>query len=238
MPGAPKQPERQSVSAGEVRAFLLANPAFLADNSDLLGHLVPPEFRRGENVLDLQNFMLTQMRGELAHVQLYQAALVNASRGNMASQRQVHEAVLCLVAAHDLAGLIGALGGEMLDLLQLDGLVLALEAASAPAALCSLEGVRLLPAGAVDGRLGRNHDVALGDSPPGGDDIFGPAASLVRSQALVRLTLAPPGRPEANGLLALGSRNEDHFHDGQGTDLLRFLGAVLERRLMQCLSPE
>jgi uncharacterized protein YigA (DUF484 family) len=55
--------------------------------------------------------------------------------------------------------------------------------------------------------------------------IFGAAAGLVASQALIRLEISPATPP---ALLALGARQPDQFHQGQGTELLTFLAGVLE----------
>ena len=55
--------------------------------------------------------------------------------------------------------------------------------------------------------------------------LFGSAAPLVKSQALLRLQLK---RDAPCGLLALGSREATRFHSGQGTELLAFLGRGLE----------
>jgi uncharacterized protein YigA (DUF484 family) len=56
--------------------------------------------------------------------------------------------------------------------------------------------------------------------------VFGSAASLVRSAALLRLR---PGRSVPAGLIALGARSPDFFHPRQGTELITFLARVAER---------
>ena len=59
----------------------------------------------------------------------------------------------------------------------------------------------------------------------GPDAAPGAAAGLVRSDALIRLDIAEAAPPT---LIAFGSRQPDHFHPGQGTELLNFLARVLE----------
>ena len=56
--------------------------------------------------------------------------------------------------------------------------------------------------------------------------IFGSAASLIASQAIVRLDISPDAPP---ALLAFGSRDRSRFHSGQATELLQFLARVLEK---------
>ena len=55
---------------------------------------------------------------------------------------------------------------------------------------------------------------------------FGSATGLVR----MRPDGAFPG-----SLIALGSRLEDAFDPGQGTELIAFLAPVMERRIHRCL---
>ncbi|MDP6342143.1 MAG: DUF484 family protein, partial [Alphaproteobacteria bacterium] len=87
-------------------------------------------------------------------------------------------------------------------------------------------------AGAVDALMGEGTAVHLDGDSAGDRRVFGPAAGLVRSQALVRLS-ASPGAPP--GLLALGSRDGARFQPGQGTELLGFLARLLERLLQAWL---
>ena len=64
------------------------------------------------------------------------------------------------------------------------------------------------------------------DNPEAASWLYGPAASLVRSDALARLDFGPTA-PAA--MLALGSREPDKFQPHQGTELLQFLAGVLGR---------
>jgi uncharacterized protein YigA (DUF484 family) len=69
-------------------------------------------------------------------------------------------------------------------------------------------------------------DVLLSADVGQGDPIlFGPAAGLVRSQALLRLNI---GKLAPQGLLAVGSRRDDYFHPHQGTELLSFLARTID----------
>ena len=64
----------------------------------------------------------------------------------------------------------------------------------------------------------------IGDAP-GDGAVFPGTSGLVRSAALVRLRIAASTPP---ALIALGSRDPHHFEEGQGTELLAFLGQVVE----------
>ena len=62
------------------------------------------------------------------------------------------------------------------------------------------------------------------------EEIFGPAKSLVKAEALVRIPATDHNPP---GILSFGSRDADMFYPGQGTELLRFLGKSFHKCLIQ-----
>ena len=67
-----------------------------------------------------------------------------------------------------------------------------------------------------------------------GHPLFGPAADLIRAEALVRLE---PASPLTAGLLALGQRRPQGFETRHGSELLVFLGRVVSRMMAQWLTP-
>jgi uncharacterized protein YigA (DUF484 family) len=77
----------------------------------------------------------------------------------------------------------------------------------------------------VDELIGPGRDIVLTRNRPGERAVFGGATGLVRSSALMRLRFGSQGPV---GVLALGSRRDEMFHPGQGTELLCFLARVLE----------
>jgi len=77
----------------------------------------------------------------------------------------------------------------------------------------------------VNGVLGPGRDALLRDDVEGDAAIFGSAAGLVRSDALLRLSIGPQ---TPLGLLAFGTRHPGYFNPGQGTELLAFLARIFE----------
>ncbi len=92
-------------------------------------------------------------------------------------------------------------------------------------------GVRALRPGTVKALL-KDRPLLLESNIAGFDEIYGGGATLVKSQVLMRITVTPSAPPV---LLAFGSRNPTHFEPGQGTELLSFLGHVIERRFRDWL---
>ena len=64
------------------------------------------------------------------------------------------------------------------------------------------------------------------------EPIFGGGATLVRSQALLRVDISMDTPP---AILAFGSRNPHLFEDGQATDQVAFLARVVERAFRRWL---
>ena len=84
----------------------------------------------------------------------------------------------------------------------------------------------------VDDLLGPDRDVLLCTDVKGDPALFGGAAGLVRSQALLRLSF---GRSGPAGLMCIGTRRAGTFHPGLGTELLSFLARAVEITIAQWL---
>lgn len=221
-----------SLSQEEVRRYLEEHPSFLVENEDLLRSLTPPRLHGGNQVVDFQRYMLERLQMDLARFDDYRMAVIAATRSNLVSQQQVHMAVLTAFDALSLEHLIHVITHDWVDILDLDAVMLCTEQGP----LAGLPGIQVLTPGEITQIMGDEGAFLLRDNiPEASRDLFGPAAELVRAEALVRLA---PGETRGEGMLAMGSRNPDHFAPGQGTELLRFLGAMTERLLDLWLTAE
>jgi uncharacterized protein YigA (DUF484 family) len=222
------------LSDEEVIAFLEANPDFLQRNPKLVRRLAPPsrfeEQEEGAEVVDMQGFMVSRLQADLAKVRDSQDELIQSARSNLSSQNQIHEAVLAVLEARDLEEFVHIVTRDLPMVLDVDALTLCAEASGGFEP--KQGGLFVLPKGGVDDVLGEERKVLLRENSEGNEKIFGPAAALVRSDALVRLTLSGTAPP---ALVALGSREAGRFHPGQGTELLSFLATVLEKCLARWL---
>ncbi len=213
-------------SAAQVAGFLHRNPDFLAENPELLEVLTPPGRARGDGVLDLQCYMVDRLRDEVAEMTAARDSLVQAGRSNMSAQTRVHQAVLALLAAKSFESLIETVTTDLAIVLDLDAVVLGVERTVRDLPPVRLGGLCQLEPDTVDSVIGRGRALLLRGDIEGDPGIFGAAAGLVASEALIRLNISP-ATPVA--MLALGSRRADHFHPGQGTELLTFLAGTLEQ---------
>lgn len=227
-PAAARKPASvltQPVSADQVAAYLRRHPDFLVENAELLDVLTPPVRNRGEGVVDLQRFMVERLRRELAEATELRDSLVATGRSNLSIQSRVHEAILALLRAGSFEEFVETITTDLAVILDLDVVTIGVERAADGAAWKPVAGVYCLKAGSIDNLLGRNANLLLREDVTGDPAIFDGAAGLVRSDALIRLTIGESTPP---ALLALGSRQPGTFHAGQGTELLSFLSHVLE----------
>jgi uncharacterized protein YigA (DUF484 family) len=219
-----------TIAAADVTAYLRRHPDFLAEHPELLAILTPPSHRRGDNIVDMQHFMVERLKGDVHRLKSQQRALIATSRSNLSSQQRIHAAVLALLAATSFEQLIQTVTTDLAVLIDIDVVTLCIESSNG-FARAPLPGLQLLEPGDVDALLGPTRDALLEDDVAGDAAIFGSGAGLVHSEALLRLTVAkaPPG------LLALGARRPGKFKPGQGTELLCFLAQTLGVTIAQWL---
>jgi uncharacterized protein YigA (DUF484 family) len=222
------------IGGRDVIAYLRRRPDFLERHPEALRLLRAPSRELGEDVFDFQHFHVERLRQELARVNLEHRTLIAASRGTLASQGRVHKAVLAILAAGNFEQLLQTITTDLGVLLDVDIVTVGVESTAAPAGRLSLHGIHLLKTGAIDALLGPERTLLLRADQPGETVLFGGAAGLVRSQALLRLGF---GRGAPLGLLCIGTRQPGRFHPGLGTELLTFLARVISITISQWLTP-
>lgn len=222
------------IGGRDVLAYLRRHPDFLTRHPEALGLLRGPVREFGEGVGDFQHFQIERLRHELARVTLEHRALLAASRGNLASQGRTHKAALAILSASSFEQLLQVVTTDLAVLLDVDVVTIGVENATAPPGRLGLHGIHLLSTGSIDALLGTERNVLLQADTQGDPVLFGGAAGLVRSQALLRLGF---GRGSPAGLLCIGTRQKGRFHPGSGTELLMFLARVIGITISQWLHP-
>ncbi len=214
----------------QVVAYLRTHPDFFSCCPDLLQDLSPPARWTGDKVVDLQHYMVSVLRDELAGLRDCAQSVIETSRVNLATQLRTHAAVLALIAAKDLKHILRIVASDIPIFLDVDVATVGVEAIEAFNG--SAHELRPLEWGAVDRLLGFDQDIALFREFSDDGTLFDTHADRVKSAAFARLELGTSG---GEGVLALGARHEDTFSPGQGTELLRFLaqacGLCLNRML-------
>jgi uncharacterized protein len=237
-PAAPaelvREVARQNLEARDVLAYLRRHPEFLDEHPEAVRLLRPPGREIGEGVVDFQHFLYERQRREISRINLEYRNLIAVSRGNLASQTRVHKAALAVLAAPSFGQLLQIVTTDLAVLLDVDVVTIAVENVAGIAPRLNTHGVHLLEAGAVEEWLGPDKAVVYEANIAGDPVLFGGAAGLVCSQALIRLRF---GRETPTGLLCIGTRKPGRFHAGLGTELLGFLGRIVGLAIGLWLNP-
>jgi len=197
----------------QVAAYLRAHPDFLAARPELYRVLTPPHRVHGEILADHMTAMVRIERAHNAVLTERSGDVLQAGRAAAAACDRIHDAVLALIAAADVAECVT---NELPHLLGVDA-----------AALCCetfRPRWRSLPPGAV-ATLMRGRQVIARDRPADAVVLHAEAALLAERDLLVRLPTQTPA------LLALVSRDPAYLPGLQATAAFTFLGRVLARLL-------
>jgi uncharacterized protein YigA (DUF484 family) len=230
--GVPAPGRPSAARAEDVVAYLREHPDFLERHPEALPLLGAPIRGSGDGVLDFQHFMLERLRHDLNRLQGEHKGLIALSRGNLASQCRVHKAALSMLKAISFEHLLQIVTTDLAVLIDVDIVTLGVESTAARTTRLPVHGIHLLRAGMVDQLLGPDRDVLLCTDIKGDPALFGGAAGLVLSQALLRLSF---GRSGPSGLMCIGTRRAGTFHPGLGTELLSFLARAVEITIAQWL---
>ena len=226
-------PKEDDLTDERVAAYLQDNPDFLSRNPDVLRMMAPPDRDFGDGVSDIQTAMIGQLRTEIARLNARQDEIILTSRANLNTQGRVHECVVALLAAKSFEQAMQIVTTDFAVMLDLDVVTLCIEAEEGAPSPLRMSGLRMLAAGGVEATMGENKRVRLHSDAPADPEIFGGGATLVRSAAFIRLDISDYTPP---ALIAFGARRPGKFHAGQGTELLNFLGRVVEHDIRLWLS--
>lgn len=181
-------------------------------------------------IIDFRDTALIQLRDRVAALDEANADLLAYARGHSGAVAQIHAAALAAMDAESLEHLIHVVCEVWADLLGLDAVTLALVAGET-AVRAAAAGMQTVDAAEIAPALAEPRLVLRGVEA--GSTVFGPAAALIRSEALVRLSLPAP---LPDGVLALGSRVPHAFETAHGGELLVFLGGIVSRMIARWLT--
>lgn len=226
----------------ELRNKILADPELVLDDHDLMRALVVANERAlGSNVIDLRGIAMERLEARLDRLEDTHRSVIAAAYENLAGTNQVHRAILQLLEPLSFEEFLHRLGTEVAQTLRVDAVRLVLESphAEEDPSLEHFGGVlHIVEPGFTEayvlaGRRVPARPVTLRQVLPETGDVYGEAASWVRSEALLRLDLGAGRLP---GLLVLGAEDPHHFKPSQGTDLLAFFAGTFERVMRRWLA--
>jgi hypothetical protein len=224
--------EHHRVSEQEVLRFLEQNPDFFNDNPQVLADVrLHHDSGKAVSLIERQVAVLRDQKKKLKR-QLQE--LVDIARANDETDKRVHQLTLRLIECKQARDVLDSVR----DYLMRDF--------AADAVTVRLRPISGLPPGAplaefvvpADRGLEALEKIILDAVPLCGrfrleqmQYLFGDQAEAIRSAALVPLRDA-----SVYGLLAIGAKDAQRFHAGQGTVFLTQLGELVSRALRACLS--
>ena len=226
-PDLAAQAAAKDLTDSAVADYLGRHPDFLIRHPNVLNGLKPPARWSGDDVVDMQHYLISRNRLELDELRDSALEVIETSRCNMSTQARAHAAVLALLATREWNDIVHVVTHDWPLLLDADVINLAFEPADRFNIHLKRGDLGRLTAGAINQILGQDQDVRLYKEFKDEGLLFGAGAGLVNSAALVRMRMS---RDLPLGLLALGARGET-FRPGQGTELLIFLCRVLEQTI-------
>jgi len=224
----------RDIGSRDVLAYLRRHPDFLDEHPEALRLLRPQSREIGDGVVDFQRYLYERQRQEVTRLNLEYRNLIAVSRGNLASQNRVHKAALAMLAAPSFGQLLQIVTTDFAVVLDVDVVTLAVENIAGVTPRFAVSGIHLLKSGTVEELLGEERAVLYEADVAGDPALFGGAAGLVRSQALLRLRF---GRETPIGLLCIGTRKPGRFHPGLGTELLGSLARIVGLSIGLWLNP-
>lgn len=184
------------------------------------------------SVINFQDRAVATLRARVAEVEEANLDLIAFARGHSGVVAQIHAAVLAVMEAGGLDHLVHIVTQDWPQILGVDAVALALF--SGNISLCAdVDGLRMVDLRMLGHSIAGVEGVVL-RGVERGHPLFGPAAPLIRAEALIRLDNAPP---LPCGLIALGQRAEQRFETRHGSELLVFLGSVIGHMFARWLLP-
>lgn len=208
-----------------VRTYLISNPSFVQEDAELFALLANRD--PGEGVVDLGAAAREKLLSELRQLKALNEGIVETARANLATQAQVHMAVLALLEADSLAALDRKIAGRVAGALGVDICRVFIEE---HAPLRDAEAVLPTAAGFTSDVLGQKVERLGPVQEAHAHALYGPQSARVKSEAIVRLDFQGH-----DGLLAMAARDPHLLQSGQGTELLNFMARTVERLIIRWL---
>jgi len=181
-------------------------------------------------VIPFEERAVARLRERLGAAEEAKQDLLAFARGHSGAVASIHEAVLAAMEADGLDELFHVVTQEWPLILGLDSVALTL-VVSGQGFRADADGVQFVEPQLVDKAMIGIDGVEMRNVGRG-HPLFGPACSLIRSEALICIYA---NQPLPYGLLVLGHRSEQTVDGRHGSELLLFLGSSLAAMIRRWL---
>ena len=225
MTDAPSSLTVPTLSADLILQWLKDHPRFLNDYPEAIDLLAPPKLTNERKVADFQSYMIERLKADKSEAIETAKGIVETARNNMNSQTRIQRAVLRLLEANSFDEFVDVITHDLSTLLDVDITTLVIESSGNNIPHIHTNGIRIVPEGTLNKWMNGKNTLLQNDIG-GIEAIYGAGATLVRSQALIRVDISMKTPP---CVIAFGSRDPELFQPHQGTELVSFLARVVER---------
>jgi uncharacterized protein YigA (DUF484 family) len=225
-----------------VREAIISQPDVILDDTDVMQALIAAnEKAMGGNIVDLRGIAMERLETRLDRLEDTHRSVIAAAYENLAGTNQIHRAILRMLDPVEFETFLRDLGGEVAEILRVDAVKLVLESVqndNDPAvqrlgAVLSVAEPGFIDRYLTQERGGTVRQVTLRSVQDASEQIYGPNAEWIRSEACLKLDFGAGRLP---GMLVLGAEDPHMFGAQQGTDLLVFFTGVFERTMRRWLS--
>ena len=225
-----------------IREAIISQPDVILDDSDVMQALIAAnEKAMGGNIVDLRGIAMERLETRLDRLEDTHRSVIAAAYENLAGTNQIHRAILRMLDPHEFEEFLRNLGGEVAEILRVDTVKLVLESVqndNNPAVQRLGDVLSVAEPGFIDryltqGRGGTVRQVTLRSVQDASEQVYGPNAEWIRSEACLKLDFGAGRLP---GMLVMGAEDPHMFGPQQGTDLLGFFTGVFERSMRRWLS--
>ena len=222
---------KDDLTVDDILDYLRDNPKFLSEHPEAVDLILPPKVKKEKGIADFQTYLIERLKADKEEVMGTAKELVETARSNMNNQQRIHNAVLRLLEAKSFEEFINIITMDLAAMLDTDMSVLVVESEAGVIPHIQKTGIRIVPEGTIDHWMQKKNYLLEADIH-GIEPIYGGGATLIRSQALLRVDISMNTPP---AILAFGSRDPQMFQPGQATDQVMFLARVVERAFRQWL---
>ena len=224
-----KQEPSPAITPGQVEDYLQRHPEFFNDHLDLLEQLTIPH-PSGEAV-SLIAKQLEIFRSRHQEIENQLSRLIDIAKENDLLFDRMHELTLAMLDASTLDEAVDNLQKVLIDCFQADFVALRLFREQTSSSQADLfmdpEDQRLLHFQDI---LASNQPLCCRPTPAQASCLFADSAFEVKSCAIIPLLFT-----ELEGLLAIGSQDQERFHYNMGNLFLNQMSEIIGTRLIALL---
>lgn len=207
----------------EIINFLSNNNDFFLKNSDVLEKMTLPS-TIDDNIASFNDFQNRKLAQKINKLENRNKRLITTAIQNIESTNQINNLTLALLNSTNKVEMLNTFMQVIKNDLKIDSanIILRTEETVSYETLC----IDLFKNG---------QSVCLRTATEESPCLHEAENLCIRSEALIHLTNT---QGESIGLLTLGSADIQRFHEGQGSELLEFLGGIISYKLQSFLAKE